>query len=159
MGRGNVSVQGEHEGLFYIDLNNFSSQYKDEEGNMVDDYEIQNEELQTSLGFFKECFIKKYPSFTLCDEWLDQETHAVLENDAFNITISDNEWSIAILLLQKEPDDYQPGKILGQQKRFSKIYLNGMKTCLFQQFKEIGVYGGPWTHGMIRRDDTNTVAA
>lgn len=153
MGRGNVCVFGDYEGLFYVDWNNFPSHYEDDEGNSVDDYQLQQDDWEDALIRFKAAFKKRYPSFVEADsEWIDNEKKAVLENGLFYIAVTDNEWSMAVMLIQKEPDYYQTSSIINLQKRFSDTYLAGMKECLFMQFTELGIYGGPWTSGRITRD-------
>jgi hypothetical protein len=151
MGKGNVCVHGEYEGLYYIDWNNFSSQYDDEDGTHTEDYDFQRDEWETSLYEFKAGLKKKYNSFTECDEWINRDERAVLENSLFYIVVEDNEWSMAIKLVQKEQDYYSRGNIVNLQAGLYKKYLNGMKDVLFEQFEELGVYGGAWTSGTIKK--------
>ena len=70
-----------------------------------------------------------------------------MENDLFYIVTEDNEWSMAIKLIQKEDAS---GYL--QSKTYEK-YLNGIRDCLFMQFDELGVYAGPWTSGTIYKKD------
>ena len=151
MGRGNVCVFGEYEGLYYIDWDNFSSEFEDEYGNVIQDYDLQREEWEDSLEQFISDFTKRFKSFSRCDEWIGNSEKAILENSLFYITIEDNEWSIAIKLIQKEQGYYDNGNIENLQAKHYKNYLDGMKDCLFNQFEELGIYGGPWTSGRIRR--------
>lgn len=53
---------------------------------------------------------------------------AILESRLFYIAVEDNEWSMAIELLQKK--DPCDNHLLGLQKRYYQRYLNGMKKCL-----------------------------
>lgn len=151
MGRGNVCVSGDYEGLYYVDWDNFSSQYENEDGNVVIDYDLQREEWEDSLSEFTNEFKKKYSSFTDCNEWISREEKAVLENSLFYIAVEDNQWSVAIKLIQKEQDYYSRGNINNLQSRLYKIYLEGIKDCLFKQFDELGIYSGPWTSGTIKK--------
>lgn len=152
MGRGNVCVHGEYEGLFFIDWDNFSKEWEDGDGNIItDDYDFQRDEWEDSLEQFITDFTEKYPSFSKCDEWLSNSEHAVLENNLFYIVTEDNEWSMAIKLIQKEQDYYSKGNIVNLQKKQYHNYLEGIKECLFLQFNEIGTYSGAWTSGRIRR--------
>lgn len=65
--------------------------------------------------------------------------------------MEDNQWSMAIELIQKEQDCYSRGNIENLQAGLYKKYLEGMKKCLFNQFEELGIYGGPWTSGKIKK--------
>lgn len=152
MGRGNSCVFGEYEGLFYIDWNNFSSEWEDEHGNVIkDDYEFQREEWENSLYEFISDFQERFKSFSKCDKWIRNVGKAVLENELFYIVSDDNEWSMAIKLIQKEQDYYKGGNIRAMQSRHYKNYLEGIKACLFNQFEELGTYGGAWTSGVIKK--------
>lgn len=155
MGRGNACVFGEYEGLYYIDWSNFSSEFEDEHGNVIQDYDLQREEWEGSLEQFINDFTKRFKSFSECDEWISDSEKAVLENSLFYIVVEDNEWSIAIKLIQKEQEYYDRGNIENLQAKHYKAYLDGMRDCLFNQFEELGVYGGPWTSGRIRRTEEN----
>jgi hypothetical protein len=146
MGKGNTCVFGDYEGLYYIDWDNFSSEYEDEHGNIVHDYDLQKEEWENSLHQFISDFTQRFKSFSKCNEWISREDKAILENKLFYIAVTDNEWSIAIKLIQKEH-----GNIENLQAKHYKTYLDGMKECLFNQFEELGIYTGPWTSGRIRR--------
>lgn len=151
MGRSNTCVFGDYEGLFYIDWDNFSNEYEDEYGNIIQDDELQREEWENSLHEFINDFTQKFKSFSECNEWINREDRAILENKLFYIAITNNEWSIAIKLIQKEQGYYNNGNIENLQAKHYKTYLDGMKECLFNQFEELGIYGGPWTSGRIRR--------
>lgn len=150
MGRGNTCVFGDFEGLYYIDWDNFSSEYEDEHGNIIHDYDFQREELECSLYQFISDFTKKFKSFSKCDKWISGDDRAILENKLFYIAVTDNEWSVAIKLIQKE-QGYHDGNIENLQAKHYETYLEGMKECLFNQFEELGTYAGPWTSGRIRR--------
>lgn len=151
MGAGNACVHGECEGLYYIDWDNFDSEYEDEYGTVITDYDFQRDQWSSSLYLFKQSFKKKYKSFTLCDKWISNEEHAVLENSLFYIVVEDNSWSMAIKLIQKEQDYYKKGNIKNLQAGLYEKYLEGMKNVLFEQFDELGVYGGAWTSGTIKK--------
>lgn len=154
MGRGNCCVHGDYEGLFYIDWNNFSTEWEDENENIItDDYDFQREEWENSLYEFISDFTQMFKSFSKCkdNEWISREEKAVLENELFYIVTEDNEWSMAIKLIQKEQSYYKNGNIEALQKKHYNNYLEGIKKCLFNQFEEIGVYSGAWTSGRIRK--------
>lgn len=147
MGRGNACVHGEYEGLYYVDWDNFVHEYDGERN-----YDLEREEWEYSLETFMDDFMKKYKSFYKCSNWISREEHAVMENELFYIVVEDNDWSIAIKLIQKE-QNYSKGNFENLQKGLYQKYLEGMKQCLFNQFEELGVYGGAWTSGRIRKSD------
>lgn len=151
MGRGNACVHGNYEGLFYVDWDNFSSQFEDGDGNIVVDYDFQREEWEIALAEFVSDFMKKFNSFSKCNKWISNSERAVLENSLFYIAVEDNEWSMAVKLIQKEQGYYDMGNIENLQKKHYKTYLEGIKECLFNQFNELGTYSGAWTHGIIKK--------
>lgn len=158
MGRGNVCVHGEYEGLYYVDWDNFIYYEENEDGEYVADrenYDMQRWLFEDSLCEFKSSMKKRFPSMRDCDEWIGrcQDSRAVLENNLFYITIEDNGWSMAFKLIQKEQDYYSLGNIANMQKGLYEKYLNGIRDCLFNQFAELGTYGGAWTSGTIKRED------
>jgi hypothetical protein len=151
MGKGNTCVFGDYEGLYYIDWNNFSNEHEDEHRNIIQDYDFQREEWENSLYEFISDFTQKFKSFSECNEWISRDEKAILENKLFYIAITDNEWSMAIKLIQKEQGYYDNGNVENLQAKHYKTYLEGIKECLFNQFEELGTYGGAWTSGRIRR--------
>ena len=143
MGRGNTCVFGDYEGLYYIDWDNFSSsEYEDDD--------FWEEDWGNSLEQFISDFTQRFKSFSKCDEWISRDDRAILENKLFYVAVADNEWSVAIKLIQKE-QKYDGGNLENLQAKHYKTYLDGMKECLFNQFEELGIYAGPWTSGWIRR--------
>lgn len=155
MGRGNACVHGEHEGLFYVDWDNFSKEHEDEDGEIVIDYDLQRSEWEDSLWQFKKDIQRKFKKFKECDKWISRYERAVLENKLFYIVVEDNEWSMAVKLIQKEQEYYQDGNFKNLQAKLCKIYLDGIRDCLFNQFDELGVYDGVWTSGRIRKGEVN----
>ena len=151
MGRGNACVHNDYEGLYYVDYDNFRYDYEDGESDNIIDYEIDDMLVEDSLYMFKEDFKKRFKSFIACDKWLGRGDHIILENELFYITVEDNEWSLAIKLLQKETPYYWNGDIENLQVKHYKTYLKGIEESLFNQFEELGVYAGPWTSGRIKR--------
>lgn len=170
MGRGNVCVTGDYEGLYYVD-NDYIHSYRrvgcdseEEEsalqgkldysdlasGDWVFDEWETNANYEWFLEWFQSSFMKRYRSFSKCDEWVNRYRHAIMENELFYVAIEDNEWSTAVMLLEKEdPYDASFG---GLKAKHHVNYLNGIKDCLFEQFERLGVYGGPWTHGTIKKE-------
>lgn len=170
MGRGNVCVHGEAEGLYYIDCDYFDTYVR------VDDetYECESclaDELsyddltsgewsfdEALTGFtyneiideFKENFVKLFPSFCEVEPyWIGWRNtkKVILENELFQIATEDNEWSVAVELLQK--DEAPIGLQLGLYKR----YLDGIAKALLKILPTIGTYGGAWTSGHLSRQE------
>lgn len=170
MGRGNVCVFRECEGLFYID-NDHLHEYRrvGEDGDEVE-YRLMGdlsyEELTSGDWQFDEwqshrnwedakqnliCAIKaKFPRFVRCDRWIGNDRYALLENNLFYIAVADNEWSQAVMLIQKDHWCYD---FSGLQKQHYQRYLDGIRDCLFEQFDTLGTYGGAWTSGKISKAD------
>ena len=125
MGRGNVCVKGKYEGLYFID------------------YDL----VERDFDLFFRTFTKRFKSFSApINTRFIREGKIVLENSLFEIVFEDNEWSLAVKLLQKDCDfNAEPL----QKKHFQK-YFDGLRDCLFEYFDELGIYTGPWTHGIIK---------
>lgn len=167
MGQGNVCVHGEYEGLYYVDydyIHMYSSKDDPEKdeiyGAEVDDFDAwEYDDILSQRNFedFQEMFIRdflnRFKSFTRSkmNTWLGDACWAIMENNLFYIALEDNEWSIAVELIQK--DDPYGFALGGLQMRHYQNYLKGIRDCLFQQFEELGIYGGPWTSGRIRREE------
>lgn len=64
----------------------------------------------------------------------DYETLFYVDYDNFSVILVDSD-----------------GNIKGLQARHFQSYRNGLRDALFEQFEELGVYGGAWTSGRIRR--------
>lgn len=150
MGKGNACVFKNYEGLYYVDWNNFPYQFEDSKGNEFTDYELQRDYLEESLAVFKNDFITKFKSFTESSGWTGNDEKILMESELFYIVYEDNEWSIAIKLIQKDNDYYNIENI---QKKHYTAYLEGIRDCLFNQFDTLGVYTGAWTSGTIKKSD------
>ena len=168
MGRGNVCTLGKYEGLYYID-NDHIHVYRDSE-DMGDDPEtrlmgdLDYEELTgcrwlyDELGSMNEeddileCFMdeftRMFPSFKRVEpeRWLDRSRRAILESGLFYIAVEDNEWSLAVELIQKE-EPWGDVWMENLQKRLYEKYLEGVKKALLMRVPSICPYGGAWTHG------------
>lgn len=173
MGRGNVCVFGKYEGLYYIDNDQFFVYRRDDEYDdcsescLMKDLEYDEltggewylDEWATSdeQDDIEECFIedfqKKFPAFerVSTNTWLDRERRAILESGLFYICIEDNQWSLAVELIMKEPPFGYC--IEGLQARHYQRYLEGMRDCLFNRLDELGTYSGVWTSGRIKKED------
>lgn len=179
MGKGNVSVSGPYEGLFYIDNDDYHVyQRSDDLGEYPEvrllrdlsvaelsgegwryDEEGTGNELEDIEECFKDDFIGMFPSFHVAgpsEYWLrngpygDYSRRVILESKLFYICMEDNEWSMAIELIQKE-DPYDD-HLVGLQSKHSSRYLEGMKKCLLRRLDSIGTYTGPWTSGKIEKE-------
>ena len=179
MGRGNVSVSGRYEGLFYIDndhihvyrrdaplgdepetrlMESLSSADINTGAWLYDEYGTMEEEGDI-LECFMDSFGRMFPSFTRAgeDQWIkngrygDLCRRVIMESGLFYIAVEDNQWSLAIELIQKE-DPYDD-HLSGLQGLHFRRYLDGMKTCLLERLPSIGIRTGAWTSGVIRRED------
>lgn len=174
MGRGNVRVTGPCEGLYYIDNDDFFvyrrinstdkccemrllgeldySQFISGEW-LIDD-DATNNERDDILNSFMTAFCRMFPSFKRVEgiEWANRERRIILKNRLFFICLEDNEWSLAIELIQRE-DPYGLPWMENFQKRLYQKYLEGMKKALLNKLSSIGTYAGPWTSGRIKREE------
>jgi hypothetical protein len=163
MGRGNVCVFGDYEGLYYADRDYLDFYVpidgeadegkflKDMSHNDFSDYEydefLSRMYYEDFISDFVYLMTKKFKSFSETGE----EYGVILQNDLFEIEIEDNQWSYAVKLIQKE-DDYDD-HLVGLQKKHYQNYLDGMKNVLLELFPSIGCYGCAWTSGRITRKD------
>lgn len=161
MGTGNICVFGKYEGLYFVDFD-YIHYYRniktkqcvllsqvsyDDFKNYEYDMDISNEIYSEFIENLKQSFLKKFPSF----RDTQNEFSTILENHLFEIQIEDNNWSYAIKLIQKEPN-YNESSLEGLQKKHYKNYLNGLQESLFEQFDEIGIYTGSWTHNIMKKE-------
>ena len=180
MGRGNVCVTGSCEGLYYIDNDDFHiyrrsndlSDYPetrlmgeldyaeltggewlyDEEGTMNEEDDV--------LECFIEDFCQMFPSFLRPSKgtWVTEPgiggryRRVLLENKLFSIMLEDNEWSLAVELIQKE-EPWGDVWMENLQKRLYQKYLDGMKKALLNRLPGIGIYTGAWTSVRIKREE------
>ncbi len=164
MGRGNVCVFGKCEGLYYVD-NDFLDVYSktDENGDVIscslreledDGFEYDEMASTWNRDDFEFTFIEqmktRFPSFEYVNKWISRTRRALLENKLFYVVVEDNQWSIAIELIQKE-DEYGGEEMAGLQIGLYKRYLEGIKEILLELNGEVGIYSGAWTHGTIRK--------
>lgn len=108
------------------------------------------------LECFKDDFCRRFPSFqrTEPDTWIRNGAYGnlcrqvILENGLFYVCVEDNEWSLAVELIQKE-EMWGDVWMENLQKRLYQKYLDGMKTSLLKRLPGIGTYKGAWTSGRI----------
>lgn len=172
MGRGNVCVHNPYEGLYFIDNDHFYVYRREDcdgefETRLMGDLDYQ--ELTSGEWYFdeygtmeeqgdvEECiaddFARRFRSFTKPskERWLDRSMRVLLESNLFYLVAEDNEWSIAIKLIQKQ-DPYDD-HLLGLQKRHYLSYLEGLKESMLNRLPSIGTYKGAWTSGVITREE------
>ena len=173
MGRGNVCTTGPYEGVYYIDNDDLQVYRRNDPYAKEDETCLQRELSPTDImgdawlldeigssyeeEDVLECFCaelrKLCPSFRPAansNVWLCNERRVILENELFYICVEDNEWSLAVELVQRE-DDY--GVLAGLQKRHYAHYLECMKKALLSRLPSIGIRSGAWTHGIITREE------
>lgn len=170
MGRGNVCVHNPYEGLYYID-NDYLHIYR-KVGSDPDDPELcsmgeldyekltsgdwEYDELESDIEwentkiYLMARLTERFKSFRPCDEWINREQRAILQSELFYVAVEDNQWSMAVELIQKDAFFYSTE---GLQRRHYRSYLNAIRDILFELFPTLGVYGGAWTSGTIRRED------
>jgi hypothetical protein len=172
-------VTGPYEGLFYIDNDDLrvyrrNDPYaKEEETSLQRDLSCEDfsgdEWLLDEIGSsyeeedVLECFCnemrKLCPSFKPAASdsvWFDRGRRVILENELFYICIEDNEWSLAVELIQKDGySDCQSAWLSSLQRAKYKRYLESMKTALLTRLPEIGTYTGAWTSGHITREEAH----
>lgn len=171
MGRGNVRVTGPYEGLFYIDRDYtavyrnvnaadddmddrklrywFGSDSPEEKGWEHDECESVDEE-DYDLRLFSDDFKNQFPEFSKTNKNVSKTRRAILESPLFYVAVEDNEWSIAVELIQK---DTVSDLDLNSQNALYRIYLNSMKKILLDLFPSIGIYTGSWTHGTLTKEE------
>lgn len=179
MGRGNVCVLGAYEGLFYIDNDDLRVYRRNDPYAKEDETCLQRELSPTDImgdawlldeigssyeeADVLECFCnemrKLCPSFKPAandNVWLGSDRRVLLENDLFYICVEDNEWSLAVELVQKGSySDCESAWLSSLQRAKYKRYLECMKTALLTRLPEIGTYAGAWTSGRITREEAD----
>lgn len=167
MGRGNCCTFGEYEGLWYIDRDLIDVYYNEE----TDEYKLARDmnldeypsckysytesefNFDDMLEVIKERMMAKFQSFKPVDRWVSDggtrcDRHAFLESELFFIAVEDNEWSYAIELIQKGPEN-----LAGLQKRFYQTYLNAIRDILLDYYGEVSYRRGAWMSGTITKED------
>ena len=163
MGKGNVAVFGKNEGLYYVSnefIESVSVLNSDGDYDMLTrrqayEQNVEGEYDQIASEYEFNNFVdtivdgmeNRFHSFFATDRW-ERDNHIICENNLFKVAIADNEWSYAVLLL--EQDDTA---VAGLQGMHFARYFNELKNILLSTYPEIGIYDGPWTHKVIRREN------
>lgn len=180
MGRGNVCVSGPCEGLYYIDNEDFHVYRRADDlsdwpetrlmgeldyaeltgGEWLYDEEGTSCEEEDVLECFMADFRQAFPSFVrpAKEVWLTEPGFGgcsrlvLLESKLFYICLEDNEWSLAVELIQKE-EPWGDVWMENLQKRLYQKYLDGMRKALLNRLPGIGIRTGAWTSGRIKREE------
>lgn len=177
MGRGNVCVTGECEGLYYLSYDDTHWYRKENDDGTVEECLLRDLDFQDMcscdwkycdilseyeeeqiLQDFMDAFVQRFPSFLKEEEdlkhyvVLSNGAQAIMENNLFWVAIKDNQWSLAIELIQKE-DPYD-NHLIGLQKRHFQKYLDEIRNILLDIVPEIYGYSGAWTSQRITRNDS-----
>lgn len=180
MGKGNVCTTGKYEGLYFIDNDHLHVYRRDEpnadevETRLMGDLDYDEltggdwlfdewgsmEEEDDVLGCFTESFIRRFPSFGRVpnDYWIKDGPYGsvcrrvILESKLFFIAVEDNEWSVAVELIQKE-EPYGFNWMENLQARLYEKYLDGIKKSLLERLPSIGTRNGAWMSGVIKREE------
>lgn len=165
MGKGNVRVNGEYETLFYVDYDDLEVYWNPE----TDDYrmrrEIPFEEIEqwqydeeySQENYANFCYllteglrhrIKSFQLPTESEQREERDGRLLLSNKLFRIVLVDNEYSVAVELLQNENNSYC---IENFQRRHFETYKKALQDCLFEQFDTLRIFTGIWTHGTITK--------
>ncbi|MBQ4447460.1 MAG: hypothetical protein II897_04115 [Clostridia bacterium] len=164
MGRGNVCTFGQAEGLYFVD-NEFLDVYskKNEDGELEyatlreADNGFEYDEAESYFNYedfkkrFAEAMKERFRSFDYIGKWISNDRFALLENKLFYVVLEDNQWSIAVELIQKE-GEYGGEELVGLQMGLYLKYLEGMKNILLDMHGEVGTYSGAWTSGRIVKE-------
>ena len=174
MGKGNVCTLGKYEGLYYIDNDDIHVYRRDDPTDeepetclmreldyeeltgdqwLLDEYGTMEEQEDIEEAFV-DAFTKMFPSFSRpnSDQWLNQTRRVLLENGLFYICLEDDEWSVAVELIQKE-EPWGDAWMENLQKRWYERYLDGIKRCLLDRLPSICIYTGAWTSRVVRKED------
>lgn len=170
MGRGNVCVSGAYEGLWYIDKDCLSL-YRDREnedeyvygvelgydaltsGRFEYDEFASQDQYDDMVESLRAEITGRYDSFSVIDRWVSNhgnrcDRRAILENELFFIALEDNEWSVAVELLQKGPEE-----LAGLQARHYEGYLETLKKIILDLFGQVSYRNGAWMSGTIRKEE------
>ena len=135
----NCCVFGKYEGLYFIDY---------------DDIHVFRHKDCDLDGSAEARFLRDldYGELTGGDwMWISRSQKAILESPLFYLCLEDNNWSLAVELIQKEPP--QGRSYAALQARCYQRYLTGIARCLLNHLPGVGLYTGPWTSARLRREE------
>lgn len=156
MGAGNVCVHNEFEEVFFVDYEeNFPSREENEYGELSEpDYFLQEALVKEFIDELQVALKRRFKSFEYSEE-STQDGRIILENGLFSIAVEDNQWSIAIKLLQKEQPYYQEGCLENLQARHFNSYKIGLLEKIYELTSTVYGYSGPWTSKRITESMLN----
>lgn len=159
----NVSVNPDKEALFYVDYScmdvyvnvNNSNDVKTNNDPVIaqnpDTYQFDETLTQARFDSFKKQFIKKmqdkFTSLKSYDATVKGK-HQLLINDEFIIAFEDNDWSVAVELLEN-PKSKNPDLRTNLFPNFKK----GMRDILLDLVDEIHVRTGSWSTQTMTKAD------
>ena len=154
MGRGNACVWGDYESIHYVpytEFENYPYNPDTDEADETQEKEFDEYALDDFVSNVSCDFVSKFKSFSLEKTgraWIDNETRIIAQNNLYYLATQDNQWSLAIKLIQK--DDLEPL----QQKHF-KSYEKALVKILFDYASEVYGYGGAWTSRKLEKPQDN----
>ncbi len=150
MGRGNVCTLGKYEGLWYIDYDKFCDYNREDEDEDAPEAVMWQDDF---IEYLQQEMMSRYKSFEVVDRWVSDcgcrcDKHAILESKLFFVAIEDNQWSLAIELIQRVPEE-----LAGLQAKHYEGYLETIKNIILDLFGEVSYRNGAWMSGTIRKED------
>jgi hypothetical protein len=144
MGRGNACVWGDYESIHYVpytEFENYPYNPDTDESDETKEKEFDEYLLDDFISNISCDFVHKFNSFILEKTgraWIDNETRIIAQNNLYYLAIQDNQWSLAIKLIQK--DDLE-----SLQKKHFKSYKKALVQILFDYASEVYGYDSAWT--------------
>ena len=81
--------------------------------------------------------VKKYPSLSECDEWLDREDHAMLENDKIYVGVSEYMGLLAIWMVAKDDVSGAERYLRARENSFLKSFGSLRKVGTFSNGESV----------------------
>lgn len=150
-------------GLFYIDYKDIFIYNKPNDSNFIKQKDINPDELNNyefnqdaSQAHYNNCIDKisdymanNFDSMLKTD-LREKKKHIIAANQLFQVTLEDNDWSVAVQLLPVKKANK------GLQKQMYYAFLHGLRNALFEQFDTLYVRNGSWSQiAITKNDDSN----
>lgn len=147
-------------GLFYIDYKDIFIYNKPNDSNFIKQKDINPDELNNyefnqdaSQAHYNNCIDKisdymanNFDSMLKTD-LREKKKHIIAANQLFQVTLEDNDWSVAVQLLPIKKANK------GLQKQMYYAFLHGLRNALFEQFDTLYVRNGSWSQIAITNND------
>jgi hypothetical protein len=147
-------------GLFYIDYKDIFIYNKPNDSNFIKQKDINPDELTNyefnqaaSQAHYNNCIDKisdymanNFDSMLKTD-LREKKKHIIAANQLFQVTLEDNDWSVAVQLLPVKKANK------GLQKQMYYAFLHGLRNALFEQFNTLYVRNGSWSQIAITKND------